>query len=215
MTIKLPEMTHRIAVLPRDERGYPVPWFVAWKDGKPIFQAMDRSKWRRAVKLKLCWVCGQSLSKTFAFVIGPMCGINRTSAEPPCHIDCAMFSVRACPFLALPKKKRIDCSDLGLVDAPGVGLDRNPGCCGVWVTDRYELFDAGNGQLIHLGEPKIVHWFAEGRPATSAEVLESIRTGLPALQAMAAEEGPDAEAELIRLTDVMKQYLPKNLAAGF
>jgi hypothetical protein len=42
-----------------DERGYVVPWFVAWVDGKPEFRAMDPDKFRAAITRKLCWVCGQ------------------------------------------------------------------------------------------------------------------------------------------------------------
>jgi hypothetical protein len=37
----------RLQGLPIDERGYPVPWFVAWENGKPEFRAMDPLKfWR-------------------------------------------------------------------------------------------------------------------------------------------------------------------------
>ena len=186
-----------------------MPWFVQWIDGKPAFPIMDGRKWPIAVRDKLCWVCGEPLNPVMAFVIGPMCGINRTSAEPPCHLDCATFSAMACPFLSKPRMKRMDCSDVvGARGAPGVALMRNPGCCGVWSTKSYDVFESGNGKLIRLGEPTKVQWFAEGRRATAAEVLESIRTGLPTLQAMAAEEGPDAEAEFLRMTDVMRKYLP-------
>ena len=40
----LPPMPSRIAALPVDERGYPVPWFVAWIDGKPEFRCADPAK---------------------------------------------------------------------------------------------------------------------------------------------------------------------------
>src|SRR5690242_2247182 len=96
----------RIARLPLDERGYPVPWFVDWVDGKPEFRAMDPAKWKRAVKERLCWVCGDRLGVLLVFPIGPMCGINRTTAEPPSHRDCALWSVRNCPFLSRPHMVR-------------------------------------------------------------------------------------------------------------
>jgi hypothetical protein len=66
-----------------------VPWFVAWFDGKPEFRAMDGLKWIRAVREHLCWVCGGRLGVWQTFVLGPMCGINRTTVEPPCHLECA------------------------------------------------------------------------------------------------------------------------------
>jgi hypothetical protein len=93
--------------LPIDERGYPVPWFVAWlPDGKPEFRAMDRTKWFRAIREKLCWVCGGKLGVNVCFVAGPMCGINRTSSEPPSHLECARYSSRNCPFLNNPRMVR-------------------------------------------------------------------------------------------------------------
>lgn len=52
---KLPE---RMRNLPVDGRGYPVPFFVAWKDGKPEFRAMDNLKFFDCMNRRLCWVCG-------------------------------------------------------------------------------------------------------------------------------------------------------------
>jgi hypothetical protein len=37
----------------------------------------------------------------WSFVVGPMCGINRNSAEPPSHKECAQWSARNCPFLSV------------------------------------------------------------------------------------------------------------------
>lgn len=34
--ISLPPIPDAIAKLPRDERGYPVPWFVPWIDGRSL-----------------------------------------------------------------------------------------------------------------------------------------------------------------------------------
>lgn len=190
----------------------PVPWFVEWIDGKPAFPVASGKKWGQAVRDKLCWCCGKKLGDVMAFVIGPMCGINRTTSEPPCDVLCAIYAAQACPFLTRPKMKRMDISaytEAGAVDAPGIPIDRNPGCCAIWITKRYEVFDAGNGPLIELGEPQIVHWYAEGRKATRAEVLHSIETGLPALLEMAKVDGPEAEAELIRRQHQLERWLPK------
>src|SRR5438046_1182517 len=87
-------------------RGYPVPWFVAWVNGEPEFRAADGKKWALAVTKHYCWVCGQSLGRYQTFVLGPMCGINRTSAEPPCHLECARYSAKNCPFLSKPHMTR-------------------------------------------------------------------------------------------------------------
>lgn len=190
----------RMRDLPVDERGYVVPWFVDWIDGRPEFRAMDGRKFVRAIKEKLCWVCGGKLGTHITFVAGPICGINRTSAEPPCHYDCGAWSVRNCPFLSNPRMVR---REDGLSQgesinsaAAGMGLSRNPGVVMLWNTRVYDVFKAegGTGYLIQMGEPESVEWWREGRPATRDDVLESIETGLPALENIARLERGGLEA---------------------
>ena len=101
------EMPSRIARLPTD-RGFPVPWFVAWIDGKPDFRVIAPGRVAEAVNKGKCWVCGGTLFGTRAYVVGPMCAVNRTSAEPPSHRDCARYSAKACPFLSRPTMRRRD-----------------------------------------------------------------------------------------------------------
>ena len=204
-------MPHRLKSLPIDPVWkLPVPWFVQWIDGKPVFPVMDRQKWVQAVRQERCWICGKPLGELKAFVIGPMCGINRVSAEPPSDVLCALYAAQACPFLIKPKMKRTDVSHLGAVSAPGVAIDRNPGCCAVWITKKFEVFDGGNGPLIEIGEPQMVHWFAEGRKATRAEVDASIESGLPILMEMAQNQSPDAVAELLSCKRRLERLLPKH-----
>jgi hypothetical protein len=189
MRAELSALPLRMQSLPLDERGYPVPWFVAWQDGKPVFQAMDGAKWMKAVRDRLCWVCGGVLGVYKTFVAGPMCGINRTSAEPPSHSECARWSARNCPFLSNPAAARRDVEGSSLVDAPGFALQRNPGVTLLWTTKTYSVFDDGHGRpLITFGEPESVEWYAEGREATRQEILQSIETGMPALMALAMQQ---------------------------
>lgn len=203
-------MPKRIQSLPIDPKwNLPVPWFVQWINGKPEFPVMDGKKWVKAVSDELCWICGKPINGPMAFVIGPMCGINRTSAEPPSDLLCALYAAQTCPFLVTPKMKRMDVDHLGTVDAPGIALKRNPGCCAVWITKSYDIIHAPNGPLIRIGEPQQIHWFAEGRKATRDEIMESIESGLPFLQNIAREDGPDAEAELVRMTKVLERLLPR------
>jgi hypothetical protein len=62
-----------IAALPTDPvRKVPVPWFVAWIDGKPEFRVADSSKLRIAIRDRKCWVCGQRLDNRATYVIGPV-----------------------------------------------------------------------------------------------------------------------------------------------
>src|ERR1041385_2432550 len=94
----LPELPARLRKLPV-ERGYPVPWFVAFVDGHYDFRVIGPGKIARAVQENRCWICGDTLGSYLCFPIGPMCAINRVTSEPPSHRECAEWSARACPFL--------------------------------------------------------------------------------------------------------------------
>jgi hypothetical protein len=96
----------RMAKRPISDRGFPVPWFVAKINGIWDFRAIEPGRIARAYNKNLCWLCGEPLGKFVAFVIGPMCSINRISSEPPSHRDCAEYAVRACPFLTQPRAAR-------------------------------------------------------------------------------------------------------------
>lgn len=211
MNVLRPELTplpdHMLG-LPID-RGYPVPYFVEWViDGRsappgdprsrPDFRIMSQRRLNRCVKDTLCWVCGSEIKTEASFVIGPMCVVNRTSAEPPSHHDCATWSAINCPFLSRPRARRRDHSELVTGEMPGVGLERNPGVTIVWVTSGFYAFRAPNngGRLFHIGEPVSFTCWREGRPATGEEIKESIATGLPALMALAEDEGVAAVYEL-------------------
>jgi hypothetical protein len=194
--IKMPDKIKR---LPISSEGYPTPWFVATlPDGTRDFRVADEGKMYDAIKRSLCWVCGQQLGVHKAFILGPMCVITRTTSEPPSHLECAEYSAVACPFLTKPKMRRNRAEDLpeGHERPGGVMLDRNPGVCAIWVTRSFKLFREQNKILFTVGDPEKVMWLAGGRAARRPEIDESIRTGLPFLEAMAEDEGPEAEQDL-------------------
>ena len=218
--VSLPEMPARIARLPRDARGYPVPRFVEWfKDGeaarrgsegaKPDFRYADHAFRARAFKHGCCWLCGELTGVHQVYVIGPMCVVNRTTSEPACHRDCAEFAARACPFLVRPRQKR---NEKGLdpeASAPGTMIKRNPGCVALYETRERKAFsDAAGGWLIRLGPPARVDWWAEGRKATRAEIEASIESGYPLLFDEAKKDGIEGIQELGRLRLQAMQYLP-------
>lgn len=199
----------QIAKLPH-ARGFAVPWFVEWIDGKPDFRVMDSRKLRQAVSDRRCWVCGGRMGRHAAYVIGPMCAVNRTSAEPPSHQDCALYSARACPFLTRPHARRRDLSPelaAQAVEPAGIMLERNPGVTLVWMIEGKVRLKHG-GTLFDIGEASETRWFCRGAPATRAEVMESIQTGLPALEELAQQQSPRAEAELERLVGAAMELLP-------
>jgi hypothetical protein len=198
------DMPARLLKLPIDERGYPVPKFVAFIDGKPDFRVAREEHAQHCRKGNLCWLCGERLGRYMAFVIGPMCAVNRISSEPPSHLDCARFAVRACPFLAFPNRKR---NEVELPDARkpgGVMIERNPGVTLIWVTQHYKTFKANGGVLIKIGEAVSTEWYCRGREATRDEVLTSIDSGLLILRKIAEQEGPKA-------VEAFEQQLQKGL----
>lgn len=197
----LPPLPDRMRALPLDARGYPVPWFVAWIDGVPDFRVIGPDKIATAASQKRCWLCGVQLDrwKRFAwegaFVIGPMCALNRTTSEPPCHRECAIFAATACPFLTRPNAERRAANLPADHTAPaGVGLTRNPGVSLVWITRSWQWYPVVNGVLCQVGDPREVLWFAEGREATRDEIEESIESGLPLLLAECPSD-PDELSE--------------------
>jgi hypothetical protein len=209
--------------LPYDhERGYVVPWFVHWQNGVPEFRVIVEEKRGMAWDLGLCWVCGKELPVLSprpmrcrqTFVIGPMCSVNRVSSEPGSHPDCAAYAVQACPFLTKPHMVRRD-NDLpeGSHESDGIMILRNPGVICLWESESASIsvIPGDGGWLIDIGEPLIPpSWYYEGRFATRAEVDESVRTGLPALQAEATAAGPRHVAVLECMLAEAKKHFPRD-----
>ena len=205
----------RLRHLPIDARGYPVPWFVAYVTGPdgarvPDFRVADGAKRIRAMRERLCWVCGQPLGRWLAFVLGPMCTITRTTTEPALHRECAEWSARHCPFLTQPRAvRREDGLPPDAVIPGGEAILRNPGVAAIWITREFSTFrDGRGGWLITVGPAESVIWYAEGRLATRAEVVDSVESGMPALLAMARLEGRFAIEALGKQAARATEYYP-------
>jgi hypothetical protein len=209
----MPALPARFLKLPLDHRGYPVPKFVLRKpDGTYDFRVIEPG-WREAcIRRRLCWLCGEKMGRFMCFVIGPMCAINRNTAEPPCHRECAEFAVQACPFMRFPNRKR-DGEDLP-EDSQKPGGDeamimRNPGVTCLWITKSYQPYRVGvNDMLIEIGDPVEVAWWAHGRQATRAETMHSIEGGLPLLWDMAEKQGEKAIEQLNEYIERGLQLVP-------
>jgi hypothetical protein len=213
----LPPMPDRIARLPV-HRGYPVPWFCIWRDGTPDFRIIDTAKFKPAILEKRCWICGQKLGAFLAFAIGPMCAINRVTGEPPSHRACTEWAMTACPFLTQRQtKRRMNDLPETYKEPAGIGLTRQPGVALLWMTKHYRVMhieesEGTNGGLLFMvGEPLDVAWYRDGRPATRAEVVESIESGYPFLLEAAQEDGPKAVKLLESYRDRAWRLLPSEV----
>lgn len=207
------DMPARMARLPRDKHGRPVPWFVHWADGQPDFRVIGAGRVPDAHRLRLCWVCGQARGSYMAFVVGPMCAVNGISSEPPSHRDCAVYSATACPFLITPTMCRREARLPEHVDPPGVMLLRNPGVTLVWVTRSYELVPDHEGRALFSfagSPPTETLWFTRGRAADRVEAIAAVDAGLPALRAAAEADAdpPRALAHLQQLHTAALVHLP-------
>jgi hypothetical protein len=111
-----PKIPDRIAALPKDSRGYPIPWNVlTGNDGKPIFTVNDSERHLMALRLQLCPICGGRLGKWRWFVGGILSAfaLNGGYYDLPGHHECESFALSVCPYLSAPKY-------LGRIDVPDV-----------------------------------------------------------------------------------------------
>lgn len=216
----LPPMPPRIRRLPVDDRGFPVPYFVQTVNGKPDHRLTDSRKVAACHRFGLCFICGERLGAHRAFPVGPMCGINRVSAEPPSHRECARWAVEGCPFLSRPHAHRRPITEVVTRVAPGKMLERNPGVTLIWITKKYEVIRVP-GQpscgLFSFADPVELLAYAEGRPATREEVDYSVAGGFEELTAEArkedAEKGgtrgvQELERRRVQFTALLDQWVP-------
>jgi hypothetical protein len=214
--VDFPYPSYHIARLPKDHRGFPVPWFVQWfKDGKPSspgvgepdFRIVDVAKFTKALKQPICWICGGMMGRNRVFMMGPMSCINNTTGEPPSHRTCAIFAAQTCPFLCWPRRGR---NTEGLPETKpmaGYHSDNNPGVVCLWtsLTTGYYPFLAGvgnEGYLIKLRVPKRVEWYAEGKPAGRLVVAVALLNARDRLNKLA-----DTADDLVRIEQLYQRAL--------
>jgi hypothetical protein len=110
--------------LPRDERGYPIPYIVFRdSDRKPHFTINDQSRVQKCKTADICSICGKGLFRGRWFVGGPGSALHPNGAyiDPPLHHECMQFALQTCPYLLSEKyTKRIDGKTLDPAKAPGV-----------------------------------------------------------------------------------------------
>lgn len=148
----MPPLPPRLAGLPIDERGFPVPYFTLYINGKPDHRAMDMVKHDICRRNGLCWVCGKTLPRGDKFfLVGPVGAMNGISREPPGHRECMDYAARACPHLRNPRAKRRpinvpEGSDAFILEEKAIL--RNPGVIMLVETDEYRTKVTPSGGAI-------------------------------------------------------------------
>jgi hypothetical protein len=185
----LPRLPARMRHLPIDERGYPIPEFVSNLNGKRDFRIVSLEHLANCIRDSTCWICGQPLEAWKVFVIGPLAAIQGVSNEPPSHVECAGFAVRACPFLLLPKAQHRPTEIPNIRKMPG-SMKRNPGACCVYTVTAYSHHEKpdGRGTIFRYGPAVRVNWYTQGRPAKRSEVLAAINASLLAIHRAGNEQ---------------------------
>lgn len=102
----------RMAKLPKDHRGYPIPANV-YRDGtgNPHFTINDQQTRLRQMHHDLCPICGDKLPRGRWFCGGPLSAFHPQGVyiDLPMHHECAAYALQVCPYLALASYRgRID-----------------------------------------------------------------------------------------------------------
>lgn len=82
-------------------KGLPVPYIALMgEDGVPDFRVVDEHKRLRTARHHSCQLCGKPIGARFYFVGGPKSMAQLAYYEPPAHLECLMYAMQACPFIA-------------------------------------------------------------------------------------------------------------------
>lgn len=156
-------MPPRVASLRRDDRGYPIPYPVLYDaQGKPDFRVVDPDKWMRAIKCRLCGVCGDPLGAHLAFVGGPGSMESRYFTDLPMHRDCAIYALQTCPFLAAPRFQYSRSISPELRVNESVSTKR-PETFGLGIARSFELAQAPGGDVVlRAGVFESIAWWRHG-----------------------------------------------------
>jgi hypothetical protein len=163
--------------LPLDDKSRIIPWFVAQVDGRrDDLRVADGAKRVLGYRQKRCWLCGKPLDNPFAFVGGPLSVANRVFSDWACHVECAVFACRTCPFLNGTMSRRSarpfpEAAEAELQALPGFHPER-PEYAAVYVTSRdVELLPEG---LFRAGPPRWTWWFKMGLRVPEQQALPAL-----------------------------------------
>jgi hypothetical protein len=165
------EIPPQILTLPRDKRGYPIPYIAilnADGQGTPDFRTIDEEHWNECAIERLCEVCGRKLGYWIVFIGGKIAVDNRRFLDPPMHRECAEYARAVCPYLVTPgyiySRKT---APEGYVNLPFVKAER-PDQMFMYVTRSYDIVAEELERTNPLYPRKEVYLF---RPAPAKELI--------------------------------------------
>lgn len=168
-----PDTPKNIRKLPREKRGFPIPFFVATQpDGTRDLRFACGKAQFLCVTRSMCWVCGQSLGREFALVGGPMAICNHYFSDQACHPSCARFSVKYCPHLANAGAKYRTNNAPEDILKPAGGINEHPGAIGILYTNEIRHSERGETLFAHPETVLGVDWYWEGQPITASEAAQ-------------------------------------------
>lgn len=95
-------------------RGLPIPYIATiGADGEPDFRLTDHDRRTHVIRHRWCQLCGQGLGNFVFFTGGPAAAQALAYFEPACHLDCLIYAMQVCPFIAGQMKH----ADIGKVQA--------------------------------------------------------------------------------------------------
>lgn len=101
------DLPARLAARPFDaRRKLPIPYVSEQDDGSVNFSVLNGARVLECAREGLCSACGQPHEYRIAFVGGPGGFRMRRYTDAPMHIECAQWSLRLCPYLAVERHRR-------------------------------------------------------------------------------------------------------------
>ena len=121
-------MPPAVAALPRDKRGFPVPWVSEWDPGHwnitmhprhgamvgscdhvdgvgtPHLGNLCAARQVQGMLKRLCDVCGQKIDG-FCYFMGSTSLVTDGYRELPVHLECALYAGQVCPGLVTPARQ--------------------------------------------------------------------------------------------------------------
>lgn len=165
--LRLTPIPDRLAVLPRDDRGYPIFWSITQDDGTYDFRHIPVEKIIRSGVNRLCGLCGQVMRGPVVFIGGPLSCKNRVFSDPPMHDECAVYAWNVCPYITRLGWEREKTAQAHEINPDGI-LDK-PLNMALYACRNYIMIPNNAGYPLFRAYPAIrIEWKDEHGPTDHA-----------------------------------------------